>query len=101
MKELGSKIRLRGLAWSRQLSARRNIRSKIVKERPVIRALRKLKLTLHQQQEAIARREAGEALAEIGKSDNVSHATISRLASQGSRLRTSACTRAIVGSINR
>jgi hypothetical protein len=68
---------------------------------PVIRALRKLKLTLHQQQEAIARREAGEALAEIGKSDNVSHATISRLASQGSRPRTSACTRALVDSINR
>jgi hypothetical protein len=54
---------------------------------PVIRALRKLKLTLHQQQEAIARREAGEALAEIGKSDNVSHSTISRLASQGSHLK--------------
>jgi DNA invertase Pin-like site-specific DNA recombinase len=40
---------------------------------------RKLKLTLHQRQEAIARREAGEALAEIGRSYNVSHSTISRL----------------------
>jgi Helix-turn-helix domain of resolvase len=39
---------------------------------------RKLKLTKHQQQEVIARREAGEALAEIGRSYNVS--TISRLA---------------------
>jgi DNA invertase Pin-like site-specific DNA recombinase len=40
---------------------------------------RKLKLTLHQRQEAIARREAGEALAEIGRSYNVSHSTSSRL----------------------
>lgn len=40
---------------------------------------RKLKLTAHQRQEAIARREAGEALAEIGRSYNVSHSTISRL----------------------
>ena len=30
--------------------------------------------------EAIARREAGEAFAEIGRSYNVSHSTISRLA---------------------
>jgi hypothetical protein len=30
-------------------------------------------------QEAIARREAGEALAEIGRSYNVSHSTISRI----------------------
>ena len=41
---------------------------------------RKLKLTVHQRQEAIARRQAGEALAEIGRSYNVSHSTISRLA---------------------
>jgi DNA invertase Pin-like site-specific DNA recombinase len=40
---------------------------------------RKLKLTAHQRREAIARREAGEALAEIGRSYNVSHSTISRL----------------------
>jgi DNA invertase Pin-like site-specific DNA recombinase len=47
---------------------------------------RKQKLTLHQRQEAIARREAGEALVEIGRSYNVSHSTISRLgnASAGS-----------------
>jgi DNA invertase Pin-like site-specific DNA recombinase len=44
-----------------------------------VRFGRKLKLTKHQQQEAIARREAGEALAEIGRSYNVSHSTISRL----------------------
>jgi DNA invertase Pin-like site-specific DNA recombinase len=44
-----------------------------------VRFGRKLKLTLHQRQEAIARREAGEALVEIGRSYNVSHSTISRL----------------------
>ncbi len=33
----------------------------------------------HQRQEAIARREAGESLVEIGRSYNVSHSTISRL----------------------
>jgi DNA invertase Pin-like site-specific DNA recombinase len=45
----------------------------------VVRFGRKLKLTKHQQQEALARRAAGEALAEIGRSYNVSHSTISRL----------------------
>ena len=40
---------------------------------------RKLKLTRHQMLEALARREAGEALAEIGRSYNVSRSTISRL----------------------
>jgi DNA invertase Pin-like site-specific DNA recombinase len=44
-----------------------------------VRFGRKLKLTKHQRQEALARREAGEALAEIGRSYNVSHSTISRL----------------------
>jgi DNA invertase Pin-like site-specific DNA recombinase len=42
---------------------------------------RKPKLTHHQQQEAIARREAGEALVDIARSYNVSHSTISRLPS--------------------
>jgi DNA invertase Pin-like site-specific DNA recombinase len=37
------------------------------------------KLTPHQRVEAIARRNAGEALVEIGRSYNVSHSTISRL----------------------
>ena len=41
---------------------------------------RKPKLTPHQRQEAIARRDAGEALVDIAKSYNVSHSTISRLA---------------------
>jgi len=40
---------------------------------------RKPKLTKHQRAEALARREAGEPLTEIGRSYNVSHMTISRL----------------------
>jgi DNA invertase Pin-like site-specific DNA recombinase len=40
---------------------------------------RKPKLTHHQQQEALARRDAGEALVGIARSYNVSHSTISRL----------------------
>jgi hypothetical protein len=40
---------------------------------------RKPKLTHHQRLEAIARREAGEALVDIGRSYNVNHSTISRL----------------------
>jgi DNA invertase Pin-like site-specific DNA recombinase len=45
-----------------------------------VRFGRKLKLTPHQRQEALARRRAGETLGEIGRSYNVSHSTISRLA---------------------
>jgi DNA invertase Pin-like site-specific DNA recombinase len=44
-----------------------------------VRFGRKLKLSRHQIAEALARREAGEALTEIGRSYNVSHSTISRL----------------------
>jgi DNA invertase Pin-like site-specific DNA recombinase len=44
-----------------------------------VRFGRKPKLTKHQIAEARARREAGEALTEIGRSYNVSHSTISRL----------------------
>ena len=40
---------------------------------------RKLKLTVHQRREALARREAGEPLVDIARSYNVSHSTISRL----------------------
>jgi DNA invertase Pin-like site-specific DNA recombinase len=40
---------------------------------------RKPKLTRHQQQEALARRDAGETLMDIARSFNVSHSTISRL----------------------
>lgn len=46
-----------------------------------VRFGRKLKLTSHQRQEAIARREAGEALVDIARSYAVSHSTISRLSS--------------------
>jgi DNA invertase Pin-like site-specific DNA recombinase len=44
-----------------------------------VRFGRKPKLTPYQMQEALARRGAGEALVEIGRSYNVSHSTISRL----------------------
>ena len=40
---------------------------------------RKFKLTVHQQREALERRDRGEALTEIARSYNVSHSTISRL----------------------
>jgi DNA invertase Pin-like site-specific DNA recombinase len=40
---------------------------------------RKPKLTPHQRKEALARREAGESLMDIGRSFNVSHSTIRRL----------------------
>jgi DNA invertase Pin-like site-specific DNA recombinase len=41
------------------------------------------KLTDHQKREAIKRREQGETLADIGRSYNVSPATIPRLAAHG------------------
>ena len=41
---------------------------------------RPFKLTVHQRQEALARREGGELLSEIARSYNVSSSTISRLA---------------------
>jgi DNA invertase Pin-like site-specific DNA recombinase len=44
---------------------------------------RKPKLTPHQRQEAIARRDRGEALTDIARSYNVSHSTISRLPASG------------------
>jgi hypothetical protein len=40
---------------------------------------RKPKLTLHQQAEAIRRRDGGEAMREIARTFGVQHATISRL----------------------
>jgi DNA invertase Pin-like site-specific DNA recombinase len=45
-----------------------------------VRFGRKLKVTAHQRREALARREAGEALTDIARTFGVSHATISRLA---------------------
>jgi DNA invertase Pin-like site-specific DNA recombinase len=44
-----------------------------------VRFGRKLKLTKHQRDEALARRNGGEPLVEIAKNYNVSHSTISRL----------------------
>jgi Helix-turn-helix domain of resolvase len=44
-----------------------------------VRFGRKPKLTPYQIAEALRRRDAGEALTEIGRSYNVSHSTISRL----------------------
>jgi DNA invertase Pin-like site-specific DNA recombinase len=46
-----------------------------------VRLGRKPKLTAHQKREALARREAGEPLAEIARSYDVHHSTISRLQS--------------------
>jgi DNA invertase Pin-like site-specific DNA recombinase len=45
-----------------------------------VRFGRKLKLTAHQRQEALAQRAAGEALVDIARTYAVSHSTISRLA---------------------
>jgi DNA invertase Pin-like site-specific DNA recombinase len=45
-----------------------------------VRFGRKRKLTLHQQQETLARRASGEALVDIARSYAVSDSTISRLA---------------------
>jgi len=44
-----------------------------------VRFGRPLKLSAFQIKEAVARREAGEAMADIGRSYGVSHSTISRL----------------------
>jgi DNA invertase Pin-like site-specific DNA recombinase len=44
-----------------------------------VRLGRKPKLTSHQQREAVKRRDTGETLADIARSYNVSHSTISRL----------------------
>jgi DNA invertase Pin-like site-specific DNA recombinase len=46
---------------------------------------RKLKLTAHQQREALERRTRGEALVDIARSYAVSHSTISRLGGAGGR----------------
>ena len=72
---------LGGLAeFERSLILARTSEGRARAKARAVRFGRKLKLTLHQLHEAMARREAGEALAEIGRSYNVSHSTISRLA---------------------
>jgi DNA invertase Pin-like site-specific DNA recombinase len=52
-----------------------------------VRFGRKPKLTAFQIAEAIRRREAGEAMTDIGRSYGVSHSTISRLQPMPSRIR--------------
>ena len=52
-----------------------------------VRLGRKPKMTPHQRQEALRRREAGEPLTEIARTYNVSHSTISRLRSRDFRRR--------------
>jgi DNA invertase Pin-like site-specific DNA recombinase len=74
---------LGGLAeFERELIKARTAEGRTRAQARGVRFGRKLKLTPHQRQEAIARREAGEALVEIGRSYNVSHSTISRLTAQ-------------------
>jgi IS30 family transposase len=55
-----------------------------------VRFGRKLKLTPHQRAEALERRSRGEALAEIARTYNVGHSTISRLEASSASRRTSA-----------
>jgi DNA invertase Pin-like site-specific DNA recombinase len=72
---------LGGLAeFERELIKARTSEGRARAQARGVRFGRKPALTPHQQREALARREAGEALAEIGRSYNVSHSTISRLA---------------------
>jgi DNA invertase Pin-like site-specific DNA recombinase len=71
---------LGGLAeFERELITARTTEGRKRAQQRGIRFGRKPKLTAHQIAEALARRQAGEALAEIGRSYNVSHSTISRL----------------------
>ena len=71
---------LGGLAeFERHLILSRTAEGRVRAKARGIRFGRKPKLTKHQQHEAMARRKAGETLAEIARSYNVSHMTISRL----------------------
>jgi DNA invertase Pin-like site-specific DNA recombinase len=71
---------LGGLAeFERELIKARTAEGRKQAQARGVRFGRKLKLTPHQYKEALSRREAGETLAEIGRSYNVSHSTISRL----------------------
>jgi DNA invertase Pin-like site-specific DNA recombinase len=72
---------LGGLAeFERHLILARSSEGRIRAKARGVRFGRKLQLTPHQQREALARREAGEACVEIARSYAVSHSTISRLA---------------------
>jgi DNA invertase Pin-like site-specific DNA recombinase len=71
---------LGGLAeFERHLILSRTAEGRVRAKARGIKFGRRPKLTKHQQHEALARREAGETLAEIARSYNVSHMTISRL----------------------
>lgn len=74
---------LGGLAeFERELIKARTAEGRTRAQARGVRFGRRPKLTAHQRHEALARREAGEALAEIGRTFAVSHSTISRLTSQ-------------------
>jgi DNA invertase Pin-like site-specific DNA recombinase len=71
---------LGGLAeFERELIRTRTGEGRVRAKARGVRLGRKPKLTLHQRQEALSRRQAGEALTDIGRSYDVSHSTISRL----------------------
>src|ERR1700733_12927819 len=71
---------LGGLAeFERHLILARTNEGRVRAKARGVRFGRKLKLTKHQREEALARREAGEALTEIARTYAVSHSTISRL----------------------
>src|SRR6516165_1569725 len=72
---------LGGLAeFERHLILSRTAEGRTRAQASAARFGRKLKLTVHQQQEALRRRAAGKALVDIARSYAVSHSTISRLA---------------------
>jgi DNA invertase Pin-like site-specific DNA recombinase len=81
---------LGGLAeFERHLILARTDEGRVRAKARGVRFGRKLKLTPHQRREALARREAGEALADIGRTFGVSHSTISRLKAENERLHSS------------
>jgi DNA invertase Pin-like site-specific DNA recombinase len=72
---------LGGLAeFERELIRARTVEGRARAQARGVRFGRKPALTAHQQREALARREAGEACVEIARRYAVSHSTISRLA---------------------
>jgi DNA invertase Pin-like site-specific DNA recombinase len=72
---------LGGLAeFERHLILARTSEGRVRAQARGVRFGRRPKLTAHQQQEALTRRAAGEALVDIARSYAVSHSTISRLA---------------------
>jgi len=71
---------LGGLAeFERHLILSRTAEGRVRAKARGIKFGRKLKLTKHQREEALARKRNGETLTEIARSYNVSHMTISRL----------------------